>query len=388
MSIGVICMAAMLTLSSASPKRVLLIPDRANTLVKAFSGAEVLYREGDAAVVRVDDHDVEAWSKHVHDEFGACGGFIDVSHEVASGVTGEQLVSREFFGRTLLSTFEAPELSFDQRIADLIASSDKDRMWSFLETLTKFDDRSASTDSGTKAANYIAEEAAKTSESVQVFKVATRGYPKQPSVVASLPGTDPSLPRVVIGGHMDTLSSNKPGADDDGTGSALVMEALRSITEKGVKFKHTIDFMWYAAEERGLVGSSTVVDHYKTKGVKVKAAIQFDMTGFKSPKEPYDNYLIQDNTNSALNTTLQSMASLYLPDVTFGKTSCGYACSDHASWHRGGIPATFPFESTFKNSSRVIHTANDKMEFLDQIHANNFLDVGLGLLGVVAEIAE
>jgi len=40
-------------------------------------------------------------------------------------------------------------------------------------------------------------------------------------------------------------------------------------------------------------------------------------------------------------------------------SKCGYACSDHASANRAGFQSTFPAESTFEDSSEVIHTQGD-----------------------------
>jgi leucyl aminopeptidase len=45
-----------------------------------------------------------------------------------------------------------------------------------------------------------------------------------------------------------------------------------------------------------------------------------------------------------------------------GLSRCGYGCSDHASWHRNGFPASMPFESTMGDINRKIHTTADTLE--------------------------
>ena len=39
---------------------------------------------------------------------------------------------------------------------------------------------------------------------------------------------------------------------------------------------------------------------------------------------------------------------------------CGYACSDHASWHKAGFPSAFPYEAVTGNDNPNIHSPNDK----------------------------
>ncbi|MFN8369178.1 MAG: hypothetical protein U0T83_00980 [Bacteriovoracaceae bacterium] len=43
----------------------------------------------------------------------------------------------------------------------------------------------------------------------------------------------------------------------------------------------------------------------------------------------------------------------------WGHSTCGYACSDHASWTANGYPASMPFEATMNTMNNKIHTAND-----------------------------
>ncbi|WP_039754624.1 M28 family peptidase, partial [Chromobacterium haemolyticum] len=65
--------------------------------------------------------------------------------------------------------------------------------------------------------------------------------------------------------------------------------------------------------------------------------------------------------NASQNTFLANLAKVYLPSLKVGYSSCGYACSDHASWHKNGYPASFPFESAFNQSNPNIHTVRDTL---------------------------
>ena len=53
-------------------------------------------------------------------------------------------------------------------------------------------------------------------------------------------------------------------------------------------------------------------------------------------------------------------------------SSCGYGCSDHASWTKAGVPAAFPCESNFDEHNPYIHSASDTMSLLSLEHMTNF----------------
>ena len=74
-----------------------------------------------------------------------------------------------------------------------------------------------------------------------------------------------------------------------------------------------------------------------------------------------DIWLIKDYTSASQNAFVVSLIETYTT-ATWGWDQCGYACSDHASWHRAGVPASMPFESRFRDSNQAIHTARDTLE--------------------------
>lgn len=110
----------------------------------------------------------------------------------------------------------------------------------------------------------------------------------QNSIIATIPGKTTNT--IVIGAHLDSVNSQNPtsgrapGADDDGSGTMTILEAMRVLlTDSRVasgQAQNTIEFHWYAAEEGGLLGSQAVFTDYKAKGRVVKAMLQQDMTGY------------------------------------------------------------------------------------------------------------
>ena len=104
----------------------------------------------------------------------------------------------------------------------------------------------------------------------------------QSSVIARIPGR--SNRTVVIGAHQDSINLflpsllAAPGADDDGSGTVTILEALRVLLHSDDVVRgraaNTIEFHWYSAEEGGLLGSQAIFSAYEKSGRDVKAMLQ------------------------------------------------------------------------------------------------------------------
>lgn len=209
---------------------------------------------------------------------------------------------------------------------------------------------------------------------------------KQPSVIATIPGSTTPDEIIIIGGHLDSISgwfggSSKraPGADDNASGISTVGEILRVLTEAKYKPQRTLQFMGYAAEEVGLRGSSEIAREYKKRGAKVVGVMQLDMTNFKGSDKTI--YLTTDYTDASQTEFLTRLIDTYLK-VPYAQTRCGYACSDHASWTKNSFRAVFPFEAAKGGMNNKIHTAHDTIDVSGghALHAVNFAKLGLAYL--------
>ncbi len=102
------------------------------------------------------------------------------------------------------------------------------------------------------------------------------------NVVATLPGTDPAAKAVfIIGAHYDSASSDParaPGVTDDAAGIATVLEAARLLS--GLKFRHTIQFACWNAEEDGLRGAAAFVKDAVAQQRDIGLYINCDSCGF------------------------------------------------------------------------------------------------------------
>ena len=316
-----------------------------------------------------------------------CGRFVNISHRVneqgSNVVSAKRLVAQlqkpTVKSQLLKNTYEMKHAT---EVNAAIGQVDSNQLWSTLTHLTSYTNRSATKDTGVQTAQWLKESVEKMAVAngrtdVATYFVATGRY-KQPSLVTVI-GQSIHAPAVVIGAHMDTLDGTMPGAGDDASGSATVLEAMRVLLSSNNTFNRPIYVMWYAAEERGLVGSQYVVEDFLRKKIPVYAVAQFDMTGYRNNPSDPAMWIYRDYTDSNLNVFLADLIKTYVK-VPVKYSQCGYGCSDHASWMEEGIPAAFPCETNFEDHNPYIHTANDTLSLLNTEHLTNFTKLALAFV--------
>lgn len=102
------------------------------------------------------------------------------------------------------------------------------------------------------------------------------------NVVGLWPGETDEF--VVLGAHLDHVGQDAAGnvyngADDNASGSAMLLEVARAIAEEGKRFRRSILFVWFAGEEQGLLGSWAFVRTPPVPLEKIAVMINADMVG-------------------------------------------------------------------------------------------------------------
>ena len=223
--------------------------------------------------------------------------------------------------------------------------------------------------------------------SVELF-TACNNCGGQPSVILTVRGNELPNEIVVVGGHLDSINiggggnnMNAPGADDDASGIATITEILRVALASGWKPKRTLKFMGYSAEEVGLRGSNAIAQSFRSQGLDVVGVLQLDMTN-NGVASPYAMRLMTDNSNPTLQNFVTRLFDAYLAPLGMsrGTDTCGYACSDHASWTSAGYPAAMMAEPTFFDR---LHTNTDTLAYMSNSAAVsvNFAKLGLAFVG-------
>ncbi|KAK5686269.1 Leucine aminopeptidase 1 [Elasticomyces elasticus] len=284
--------------------------------------------------------------------------------------------------------------AYNSSITPLLSHLNKTHMSDHLKTFTNFHTRYYRSDYGRQSSEWLLSEVEKTLNGTGFARPFKHPW-GQNSIIATLPGKTNHT--VVIGAHQDSINLflpsilAAPGADDDGSGTVTILEALRVLLLddkiRAGKQENTIEFQWYSAEEGGLLGSQAIFSAYEKEGRDVKAMLQQDMTGYTHATieagEPESVGVITDFVSPALTDFIKLIVDTYC-EIPYVETKCGYACSDHASASKAGYPSAFVIESDFKYSDKKIHTTEDKMEFLDFDH---MLQHGRLTLGLAYELA-
>jgi Zn-dependent M28 family amino/carboxypeptidase len=114
----------------------------------------------------------------------------------------------------------------------------------------------------------------------------TFGGGRHENLVATLPGDAPDLPGILVGAHVDTVAGT-PGADDNASGVAGVLEVARALTG-GPEWRPRarVELAVFTLEERqGLtyrVGSRRFVEDARGRGMRYGGALIFEMIGYRT----------------------------------------------------------------------------------------------------------
>ncbi|KAK7224279.1 hypothetical protein V2G26_012282 [Clonostachys chloroleuca] len=243
----------------------------------------------------------------------------------------------------------------------LIDSSSTDGPKEWLEHLASYRTRHYQSPTGKEASDWLFAKvteiaSANTAITVEKFEHSF----DQPSIIARLPGKSDEL--VILGAHYDSTSGNattvSPGADDNASGSVVVLESLRVLAQAGFAPDNTLEFHWYGGEEGGLLGSADVYRAYKNQNKTVLSFVNQDMAGYSASGTAA---IVEDYTDPGLNAFVRILATQYQTGEPLEPNafSCGYGCSDHASATANGFPSALLFEDFDPNTSPYIHTPND-----------------------------
>ena len=231
------------------------------------------------------------------------------------------------------------------------------------------------------------------------YQQITHASTPQKSLVVTIPGTnDPQAtgPVVIIGAHLDSINktdikSAAPGADDDASGIATLVEITRQIESGHLKFQRTVELHAYAAEEVGLVGSGDIAAGYSAAKRQVASMLQLDMDSWAAKSSSQTIYLVENDSSFTLRRYAKALLNNYLGgDYIVRALKAG--TSDHRSWRNAGYATLFPFEDpTDYNES--LHTPQDTSSTINnKALTGRFVQLCLayliheaGLIGVEAD---
>jgi hypothetical protein len=318
---------------------------------------------------------------------------------------------------TALAAQGAPAARSDPRILALVAQVSEQRLRHIVTSLAAFGTRETLSDTlsptrGVGAARrWIHDELVASSPRLRVsydtHVVAPQGRITRQvelrNVMAVLPGR--TARRIYVCGHYDSMSLGAdgqirynarlasdtsrrdtqlgdaydhevmaPGANDDGSGTALTMELARVLAASGLEFDATLVFIVWAGEEQGLVGSRAHVARLVENGVPVEAVFNSDIVGNSTGGDGVVDagsvrvFSVgpEDSMSRGLARFIARAAATYVPGHRvrlMAREDRFLRGSDHSSFTQAGYPAVV-FREAREDFARQ-HSPLDTVDGMD-----------------------
>lgn len=186
------------------------------------------------------------------------------------------------------------------------------------------------------------------------------------NVMATQPGLLFPNQKVVVCGHYDSMptGNDSPAADDDGSGTAAVIEAARIMSQ--YNYAYTIVYAAWDEEEYGLVGSNNYASAAESNGDSIIAVINIDAIAWDGNGDSLARVHVRDIAGSVnLGTVAANMISTYDIGLQIEVNNPGATYSDHASFWNHDFSAILIIEDFDNDGNPHYHTTTDRVEFFD-----------------------
>ncbi|MDM8002299.1 MAG: M20/M25/M40 family metallo-hydrolase [Bacteroidota bacterium] len=205
----------------------------------------------------------------------------------------------------------------------------------------------------------------------------------QYNVIARVEGTDDDSISIV-GAHYDNYASGvnpfvtAPGANDNASGMAAVMEIARIMRGSRIRPKHTVEFIAFAAEELGLHGSRYQAEKSAATGDKIIMMINHDMISYVSDPSANQWYLniIHYDNSADLRDDAELLCDEYSSLVSYSDNTFNDR-SDSYPYYLYGFKALFFHQSDIEGT---YHTPGDRVSVCNFDYAREIVKVSCALL--------
>ncbi|UJB45461.1 M28 family metallopeptidase [Streptomyces sp. A1-5] len=154
------------------------------------------------------------------------------------------------------------------------------------------------------------------------------GGAKGSNLIADWPGGAEDS-TVMAGSHLDSVEAG-PGINDNGSGSAGILEVALAVSREHLKPTKHLRFAWWGDEEDGMVGSQHYVDALGANASKISAYLNFDMIG--SPNPGYFVYGYDAKLEKLFKDWFTAK------NIATERDTEGDGRSDHAPFQHAGVP--------------------------------------------------
>jgi len=194
----------------------------------------------------------------------------------------------------------------------------------------------------------------------------------------------------IICAHFDDMPSGTtaPGADDNASGTAAVIEAARIFTQYNSKY--TIIYALWDEEEQGLVGSAYYAQQAFNAGDSIMGVINMDMIAYDNDNDGVGEIHIQNYGNSiSLKDNMVQVNTTYSIGVTPSIINPGTTASDQASFWNNGYGALLLIEEYYGGDfNAYYHSVNDLIIHFNQPYYLKMSKLANGTVATLAELTE
>ncbi len=218
-------------------------------------------------------------------------------------------------------------------------------------------------------------------------------------VVAVLPGLRPeSEGFYIVCAHYDSTAgvdprwaSNwqtmpAPGADDNGSGTAAVLEAARVLARQ--RLTYGVRFVLLAGEEQGARGGEAYAAAVQAAGANVLGVINLDMVGYDSNNDgAVEVHTGLTGASEALGQALVRNMGRYAPSLQPSVvTTYAAQASDQAPFWSRGYPALLIIEDRGADFNFRYHTTGDTLRLLNTAYLTHITRAVVGTVGELAQL--
>lgn len=204
-------------------------------------------------------------------------------------------------------------------------------------------------------------------------------YPTTKNVIAYKPATQPNAPVWLLGAHYDSVVQ-APGADDNASGTAVVLECARILSDADLNAN--LIFALWDTEEAGLIGSELFAAKAESQDWRIDGVLNFDMVGWDRDGD-HSVELHAQQPSRWIADYMGRILSDYALDLSPNFVTPGIGRSDHVSFRDHGFPAVLVIEELNDGFNPYYHSPDDVIGIL---RPDFLLEVAKMAVGTAAQL--
>ncbi|MCB2204698.1 M28 family peptidase [bacterium] len=204
------------------------------------------------------------------------------------------------------------------------------------------------------------------------------------NVIGLQRGSDASGMKYIICGHYDAAYFGYPGADDNASGTAAVLEAARLLSTYPMRYD--VEYILWDAEERGLVGSRYYAEQARLQGDSILGVINCDMISWDSDSDFNAALNYNQDIAAPLITAMQQVNTTYALGLTLAVNKEASTPSDNYSFARFDYPSFLLIED-WTDFNPFYHSEEDLPEKVNPFFFTQMTKAAIGTLAQLADVS-